>query len=382
MHIASVIPGLARSSGGPTAVVVELMEALARQGVRASIVSVKGSPEGSEWIPDPQRVRTVLVRGWSSPRLRLSGARGFATRLADFCREERVDVLHNHGLWTPVNHSAARVAHRLALPLLWTTHGMLNPWAFGHKAWKKKLAWWLYQKRDLVGANVLHATSKPEADALHVLLPSRRIATIPNGVSLPEWKEPTRGTSPRKVLFLGRIYPVKGLLNLVRAWAMVRPAGWQCVIAGPDECGHKNEVETAIRAAGLQDGFRFAGTVGGEDKWQLYRRADLLVLPSFTENFGIVVAEALAAGVPAITTKGTPWKELETHQCGWWVDIGAEPLAAALREAMGLSDDERREMGLRGRRLVEERYSWPRIAADMKSVYDWMLASPRPGSIV
>jgi len=373
MHVASVIPGLARSSGGPTAVVVELMEALARQGVRASIVSVKCSPEGSEWIPDPQQVRTVLVRGWSVRRLRLSGSRAFATRLADFCREEKVDVLHNHGLWTPVNHSAAGIARRLGLPLVWTTHGMLNPWAFGHKAWKKKLAWCLYQKRDLARADVLHATSQPEADALRALVLGQRIATIPIGVSLPEWKEPSNGNPPRKVLFLGRIYPVKGLLNLVRAWAMVRPEGWQCVIAGPDECGHKSEVETAIRTAGLEKLFRFAGPVGGKDKWQLYRSADLFVLPSFTENFGIAAAEALAAGVPVITTKGTPWNELLAHRCGWWVDMGAEPLATAIREAMALTDGQRREMGMRGRKLVEERYSWPKIAADMKSVYEWVL---------
>jgi glycosyltransferase involved in cell wall biosynthesis len=111
----------------------------------------------------------------------------------------------------------------------------------------------------------------------------------------------------------------------------------------------------------------------------LLQSASLFVLPTFSENFGIAVAEALAAGVPVITTKGAPWKELETHRCGWWVDVGAEPLATAMREAIALSDEQRRAMGKRGRRLVEERYSWPKIAADMKSVYEWVLGSgPKP----
>jgi glycosyltransferase involved in cell wall biosynthesis len=87
----------------------------------------------------------------------------------------------------------------------------------------------------------------------------------------------------------------------------------------------------------------------------------------------VVIAEALACGVPVITTKGTPWNELLAHRCGWWVDAGAEPLATAMREAIALTDEQRREMGKRGRCLVEERYSWPKIAVEMKLVYEWVL---------
>jgi glycosyltransferase involved in cell wall biosynthesis len=98
-------------------------------------------------------------------------------------------------------------------------------------------------------------------------------------------------------------------------------------------------------------------------------------LPSFTENFGVAAAEALACGVPVVTTKGAPWEEPRTRQCGWWIDIGVEPLAAALREATSLSDQERHEMGQRGRHLVEEKYSWPQIGRDMLSVYHWVLGA-------
>jgi len=119
--------------------------------------------------------------------------------------------------------------------------------------------------------------------------------------------------------------------------------------------------------------FEYVGPVAGEAKWNLYRDADLFVLPSHSENFGLVVAEALACGVPVITTRGTPWEDLVTHRCGWWTEIGVEPLANALREALRLSDEERQHMGRRGRKLVEENYTWPAAAKKMVAVYRWML---------
>jgi len=115
------------------------------------------------------------------------------------------------------------------------------------------------------------------------------------------------------------------------------------------------------------------GSVEGEAKANLYRCADLFILPTFTENFGVVVAEALSYGVPVITTKGAPWEGLITHGCGWWIDIGAEPLAAAIREAVAISDEERYAMGKRGRLFVEENFGWSDIAEKMLFVYQWIL---------
>lgn len=175
------------------------------------------------------------------------------------------------------------------------------------------------------------------------------------------------------MLFLGRIHPVRGLLELVEAWRIARPEGWKMIIAGPDEGGHQQIVEAAIHQAGLQDDFEFTGSVYGDEKKALYRSADIFVLPTFSENFGLVVAEALACGVPVITTKGAPWQGLQTHRCGWWIDIGVEPLVAALREAMNLPPDTLREMGQRGRAYVEQNFGWPGIAQQMLSVYRWVL---------
>jgi glycosyltransferase involved in cell wall biosynthesis len=260
---------------------------------------------------------------------------------------------------------------------------MLAPWALRHKAWKKRLAWWLYQRRDLSRATLLAATSEQEVRDIRRLVPGKKIALVPNGVELPKDRREEREERKEKTaVFLGRIHPVKGLKNLLEAWHLVRPDGWRCILAGPDEADHRRELDALLRSHHLEDSFEFPGLLEDEQKWALLRKADLFVLPSFTENFAVAVAEALASGVPVITTRGAPWKELQTRRCGWWVDIGVEPLAAALEEATSLSDQERHEMGQRGRHLVEENYSWPRVASEMLPVYQWVLGKDlRPASI-
>ena len=339
-----------------------------------------GQPEK---IPAPELVQTIGLPGFQSEMLRLTYARGFDRELFRHCKAQAVQIIHNHGLWTQPNHAAARVARRLGVPVIVSTHGMLAPWALRHKAWKKRLAWWAYQKADLEQARVIRVTAEHEALAVRRLGFRQPIAFVPNGIEMPGRAEPANGRHPRVLLFVGRICPVKGLLNLVGAWAALRPQGWRCVLAGPDEAGHKREIEAAISAAGLGDWFTFPGAIDGGAKWDLYRSADLFALPSFSENFGQVAAEALASGVPVITTRATPWEELETRRCGWWIETGVEPLVKALRSAMALSDAEREEMGRRGKCLVEARYTWPAIGRQMCEIYQWMVgAGPKPECVL
>ncbi len=263
---------------------------------------------------------------------------------------------------------------------------MLEPWALQHKGGKKRLALALYQRRDLATARVLVATAEQEYVNLRALGLRQPIAIIPNGVPLPDGdavlaRPPRPAGAPRTVLFLGRVYPVKGLLNLIDAWARVRPTGWRLQIAGPDEAGHLVEVLARARQAGASEAVDYVGAVDGAAKSALYRSADLFVLPSFTENFGVVVAEALAHGLPVITTHGAPWADLPAFGCGWWIPIGVEPLAEALREAIALSDAERAAMGARGLAYVR-RYDWADIAAQMAAVYRWVLGQgPKPDCV-
>ena len=287
----------------------------------------------------------------------------------------------------PGNHYVAITARKFRIPLVIHPRGMLEPWALQYRGWKKHLALWLYQRQDLETATLLFATAEQEAQGIRRLGLRQPIAVIPNGVKLAV---PQRNgvlderlqRSPRTALFLSRIHPIKGLLNLVEAWGRVRPANWRLCLAGPDEGGHLTVVMRRVRELGLETAVEFVGEVEGDTKTALFANAELFILPTFSENFGVVVAEALACGVPVITTKGAPWKGLLTHRCGWWIDIGVEPLVAALREATALPPDTLRDMGRRGRAYVEQHFGWPGIAQQMLSVYRWVLGQgDRPDCI-
>ena len=180
------------------------------------------------------------------------------------------DILHDNGIWLLHNHRLAMLAERHGIPRVISTRGMLEPWALGHKRLKKKLAWWLYQRRDLKQARCHITTGKTEAENLQRLGLGVPVATVPNGVDVPEERLGTSVRSLRKrvrngrrrtALFLGRIYPIKGLPMLIEAWARVRPDGWRLRIAGPDEAGHQRQVERAVSAAGLGEVVSFTGPI-------------------------------------------------------------------------------------------------------------------------
>src|SRR5437899_984244 len=321
MNIISSVAALVPESGGPSRSTSALCHALACAGVGVGLMSLDfGNRLGAPLIPPPP-VETELVPCRFFRRLRLVWAPQFERALSVRAQKTCARLIHDNGLWMMTNHAAARVARRSGLPFILSTRGMLAPWAICHKSWKKRLAWRLYQAADLRSARVLHATSAQEAQAIRQAGVSQPIAIIPNGVDVPPPGDPQRlDCRTKTALFVGRIHPVKGLEHLVAAWAPIRPQGWQMVIAGPGEDGHRVQLEKAIRGAQLDHVFSFVGPVADQRKADLYRDADLFILPSFTENFGLAIAEALAHGVPVITTKGTPWREMELRQCGWWID--------------------------------------------------------------
>ena len=292
-----------------------------------------------------------------------------------------VTHLHIHGIWTPILHKVVKWTSGNHVPMIWSLHGMLAPWAMAHKKWKKWPVWHLWQRRDLKQAAVLHATTELEARWIRDLRLGKPIEIVPLGTHIP----PGFGTGhfaergpgdPRTLLFVGRVYPVKGLANLIQAWAKVDGAlrkGWRIRIVGPDQAGHTAELQALCRQLNVEADVDFTGPRYGSDLEIEYAEADCLVLPSFTENFGGVVADALAREVPVIASNFTPWQELEnadTGRCGWWVLNDPEPLAAALTEMMSQTDEDRRVLGTNGRLLVQRKYAWSAVVDRLMQVYD------------
>jgi len=290
---------------------------------------------------------------------------------------EGSDLVHDHGIWLPHNWRLARAAGKTGIPRIVSARGMLHPWAMQHKKWKKRLAWLLYQRRQLREAACLHATSETEVGHIGKLGLGVPVCMIPNGVDVPA-EEPAkvhRQDGLRTALFLGRIYPVKGLPLLVEAWNRVRPKGWILEIAGPDEAGHQREVEKAIRQAGLENEIVLTGPVNDAGKRDAFARAELFILPSYTENFGMAIAEALAHGVPVITTTGTPWAFLVEKNCGWWVAPSVDGICQALDQALNVDPGTLEQMGHSGRKWMADEFSWEAAASEMARVYQWVLGS-------
>tara|TARA_B110000208_G_C11798428_1_gene440705 strand:+ start:2272 stop:3231 length:960 start_codon:yes stop_codon:yes gene_type:complete len=309
---------------------------------------------------------------------------GFRNAMKRVDANEPISILHNHGLWLRTSHDAVSYAARRGIPIIQSPRGMLNAWARRHKYIKKELAWKLYQKRDFMRADVIHATSIAEMECIRNTGAKQPVAVVPNGVN--QLTSPLGGEGPnsseKTLLFLSRIDVVKGIPLLLEAWSQLRVEGWKLVIAGNDYSGHLSEVRSLISSLGIENSVQLFGPAYGSDKDGLFRRADLFVLPSYSENFGIVIAEALQYGLPVITTTGTPWAELSAERCGWWVPPTVDGIRDALDDAVKLSDQQRSLMGERGQHLISEKYLWEQVGSTMFEVYQWMLADgPMPDCV-
>jgi glycosyltransferase involved in cell wall biosynthesis len=311
-------------------------------------------------------VRIPILRG-------LRSSRGLSSAVRDAALT--ADVIHNHGLWLMPNIAAGAAAVGRSIPLVISPRGMLAPAALAFSRMKKRAFWVLLQGSVVRQAACIHATSEQEYEEIRHFGLTNPVAIIPNGIDLPEL--PTRPVAPgakRVVLSLGRIHPKKGLDRLLHAWSKVEKGcpDWWLEIVGPPEGGHDTELRALAQALGLAR-VSVEGAIYGDAKAARYRKADLFVLPTLNENFGLTVAEALAAGTPAISTKGAPWGGLEFEGCGWWIDHGVEPLAAALALAMTLPREVLKAIGDKGREWMARDYSWDRVAHQMIDVYRWLV---------
>jgi glycosyltransferase involved in cell wall biosynthesis len=203
--------------------------------------------------------------------------------------------------------------------------------------------------------------------------PKLRTAVIPNGVPVPERLDPKSAAGPLRLVFLGRLHPKKGIENLLEAVSMLGDLRWTLAIAGKGDPDYTASLSAKIAALGLTDRVTMTGELIGADKQRLLENADLAVFPSYTENFGIVVAEALAHAVPVIASMATPWREVESRRCGLWVDNFPATVAEAILRASRMP---LREMGQRGREWMIAEYSWERAAAATLAVYQGLASHP------
>lgn len=364
MKLVHVVPHIDQEAAGPSYAVPRQCQSLAACGneVELTCLAARGQIAGVTLDLHPQ---------WSIfSRFAISTSLAWALRH----KAQVVDIVHNHSLWSMVNVAAGWVVPGRRAKLVTSPHGTLSPWALSRARGVKWLLWPL-QRRALEKADLLHATSEEELQQIRTQGFTAPVVVVPNGIDVPAMPVRTQvANSSRTLLFLSRIHPTKGLDRLLHAWAELqsRHPDWRLIIAGRGEAVYVQEVQALAAALGVLR-VEFPGPLYGEAKEQAYFGADLFVLPTHSENFGMVVAEALAHSCPAVVGRGAPWSGLETEECGWWVDISVPTLTVALDAAMQLPPNQLAAMGLRGRTWMERDYGWDTIGQKMDAAYRWLL---------
>ena len=284
-----------------------------------------------------------------------------------FLENEKPDIVHINGIWSPQNWGFQKVAQELNIKVVMSPHGMLEPWIVQHNPLKKKVALFLFQNKAIKKANHIHATAQMEKDSIRKLGFLNKITIIPNGIDLSEIKSTKEHYGTHKMVFLSRIHPKKGIEILLEAWRNCDTKGWTLEIAGN---GDATYIANLSQSAQDLNNVHFVGAVYQEAKWNFLRSADVMVLPTYSENFGIVVAEALAVGVPVITTTATPWQDLENYNCGWWIDLSIMNLKSTLIKVFNTPIYSLEKMGLNGQKLVKDKYDIRAVGKNMVELYN------------
>jgi glycosyltransferase involved in cell wall biosynthesis len=315
--------------------------------------------------------------GIERQRIEIVGPRtlAYAPGLAAALSHLRPHVVHQHGAWQYPGGAASRWCRGEGVPFVLSPHGMFSAVGLAARRARKLAAWLAWQRTVATTAHLIHATSEQELHAIRRLGLRSPVAVIPLGVTVPEHCPRKPEGSGLRAVYLGRLDPLKGVGDLVAAWASLRPRGWSLTIAGPDHRGYLARLQRSIAHHGLADEVAVIGPVWRRDRDALLETADLLVLPSYTENFGLVVAEALARAVPVVATTGTPWQCLVEEGCGWVAPCGVGGITAALSAACGLDLPTLRLMGRRGWALARARFDWDEIGRQFAAAYRWLCTS-------
>ncbi len=377
MKVAHITPAYhpAWVYGGPPESTYQLTAHLARRGVDIRVLTTDAN--GLELVLDVDKSRELSfepgLRVRYCPRRAVHAVA--PTLLAHLpAYIAWCDVVHLTAVYNFTTLPTLLLAKTMRKPLVWSLKGALIRWEGATRPFAKDM-WEAACRTARPRQMVLHVTSENEAQRSESRMPGIKSVLVPNGVRVPE-EARHEASEELRLLFLGRLHPIKGIENLLSACAKLegeleRP--WRLIIAGAGEADYEAKLRAQVEELSLGERVRFAGSVGEAEKTKLFETSDLLVAPSYSENFGLAIAEALAHGVPVIAGRGTPWSALESEGAGLWVDNDAKAILRASRMPL-------LEMGERARRWVSATYGWERMAALMQDVYEGFTSGSRDRS--
>ena len=364
MKILSFVSSLDLSCGGPSRSVPMLAKGLAELGVDITLMTIRS-----------ENMNTYALEG-TTAKLKVLSPSFSKKEIAKYLAEERFDLIQIQSMWDLPYHKVMVEARRFGIPYIATPRGMLEPWSLSQKKWKKKLAWWLYQRNDVQKSVCVFTTAKMEADHVGNLGITTRKAVIPNGIETDSYPCKTSiDVVNKQVLFLSRVHVKKGIEILFDAWKLIHSefADWQLFVVGNGEDEYIQSLENRVERLGLKDSIRILPPVFGNDKTRIYQESALFCLPSFSENFGLVIAEAMSCGTPVITTTNCPWDILNETNTGWCIDLSVDNLERAFREALSMSPAELYDMGQRASKLIFDNFDYRSVTRKTLRLYEWLL---------
>ena len=375
MRVLHVVPSFypAVGYGGPIYSVLKLCLGLTELGCEVKVVTTDAN--GNSRLTAEQKNDSLLGplkidfsrrigKGMLAPSL--AGRVLTESRWADVIH---LTAVYNFATWPTL--LAARMNNK---PLVWSPRGTLQRWSGSRRLWHKT-AWESLCRAVMPQQLTLHCTSEVEAKESASRLGCPRTFVAPNGIDIPPLPAAPPSNGVLKLLFVGRLDAKKGIENLIASTSQFAALGidrWHLKIVGNGDRSYVDELRRHASAAGQSDHVEFCGHYSGEKKYEAYSESDLVVVPSHTENFGIVVAEALAHSRPVVVSRGTPWSEVEARNCGRWVENDPASLAEAIRD-VGTRD--RVAMGKLGRAWMIEAFSWEEQTRRMLGLYQQVLST-------
>ncbi|MCG8454121.1 MAG: glycosyltransferase [Spirochaetales bacterium] len=367
VHVAHIVSCLKKSSGIPPAA-LGICEAILHVGGQVKLFAGHAETSFEPEINVPYRTSSVSFTG-----------RYFGWTIDEVKQVKRQRnegwAVHVHGLWSGANFVERwSRPHDFSPPFIFSPHGMFSPAALAQSRWRKRLVWWLSQRRQLATTSLVHVTSEAERDDVRAAGVRQPVACLPLPVPSPVRLKRLTGDdqSLLRIGFLGRIAPIKRIELLIDAFKKVFNHRYEAelLIAGPIiDSGYGNSLLRRTRGC---SSICWLGEISGPTKEKFFKEIDLLVLPSASENFGVVVTEALSIGIPVAASMGTPWKVLSDQGLGFYGFNDVIGLTMCLTKAKELGKAGLAALGEGGPAHVENNYSYKTIGRKWVELHHWL----------
>lgn len=383
MKVLHTIEGMEARYGGIATCTFDLLSSL--QGAGREVKLLTFAPK------DPEASILGIGEGWIDTIVNDGvGPVNYSRNTIEALRADTSDVLHVNGLWQHICHATCVHARNTHRPYVITPHGMLYQTALKRSYWKKWPLMKLWFNKDILEASCIHVTCEEEMRNVRMFGYRGPVAIIGNPTNIPDYVDDilsergalaSDGNTKRQLLFgfLGRLHPIKRIENIIAGMALRPELPTRLAVIGSGDAAYEAFLHSEVERQGVADRVDFLGFVSGREKYEQLSRLSALFVPSDMENFGMIIPEAFLVGTPVMASLGTPWKDLNDHNCGWWTDNTPESIAKVIDDIAAKSPAKLIEMGMRGRQLVIDRYHPSKVADKMLRLYEWLLGkSPKP----